>query len=297
MTQNSESTDVPNCDHNLTPEAPVEIGNTDRESTSTYAAKHWFATIPEIDSSKNSRDSSFFIKKFRNLKIDYIFQLEAGEQTGYRHYQAYLCLPKKQRCRWLERNICSRGRFRVCDNINRSKVYCSKADTRIEGPWQNVSVPRDNYALLEAELNHPLRPWQDDLKQYILGPVDPRKVRIYVDETGNQGKTWFVKHMAFYFPHLCTYITTTRNADILTAVGEDTQCVLIDIPRCVSSNDIFPANAIEQIKNGVITQGKLLKELQFILIPACHVVVFTNTDPDRSKLSADRWDVVYLRSV
>lgn len=282
----------------MTPEAPVEVGNTNKGSTSTYAAKHWFCTIPQLDkNSSDSRDSSFFIRKFRKYDIKYIFQLEIGDDTGYRHFQCYLLLPRKQRNNWLERHICKLGRYRVCDNIDRSKSYCCKEETRAEGPWMNISPPRDTYALLETELNKELRPWQQELKEYLLGPVDQRKVRVYVDEVGDTGKTWFVKHMAFYFPHLVTYVTTTKNADILTAIDEDTRSVLIDIPRCVSSNDIFPANAIEQLKNGMVTQAKLQKKLISTLIPAIHVVIFTNTDPDRSKLSADRWDVHYLRNL
>lgn len=282
----------------LTPVTPVEVGNT---VTSTSACRHWFGTIPVVvtkkDGSTDSRDSTFFRKKFRKLKIDYIFQKERGKEAGYFHYQTYLYLPRKQRLNWLKNNICEFSHWEDCKNINASKEYCCKDDTRVEGPWLSIPRPRDLYALLEKELNKPLRPWQQSLMDYLIGPVDPRKVRVYVDQNGNTGKTWFVKHMAFYYPHLCTYITTTRNADILTAVNEDTQCVLIDIPRCVSSNDIFPANAIEQLKNGMVTQGKLQKELQSTLIPAVHVVVFTNTYPDKTKLSGDRWEIIQLISV
>ena len=151
--------------------------------------------------------------------------------------------------------------------------------------------PRDIQALLRKQLDHPLKQWQQQLHDELLqSEPDGRRVIVYVDEVGNTGKTWFVKHLTWKYPDegIC-YITTTRSADILTAITEDTRIVLIDIPRCVSNNDVFPANAIEQILNGMITQGKLLKVMTSLLIPPVHVVVFTNHYPDMAKLSSDRW--------
>ena len=103
--------------------------------------------------------------------------------------------------------------------------------------------------------------------------------------------------MVWKYPDMgIVYCTTTRSADILTAINSDTRIVLIDIPRCVSNNDIFPANAIEQIKNGMISQGKLLKKMEFVMIPPVHVVVFTNHYPNLSLLSSDRWDITNIRA-
>lgn len=49
---------------------------------------------------------------------------------------------------------------------------------------------------------------------------------------------------------------------------------------------------IEQIKNGIYFSGKYESQMKYDKPP--HVVVFSNTMPDQSKLSADRWNIVFL---
>lgn len=267
-------------------------------------AKHWIGTVPMEVGTECSNGSvvpdflTTFRQKITALGVKYIFQHERGV-NGYEHLQIYLELPRKQRLSWLKNKVHPTAHWEVCLDIEESKAYCCKPDTRVAGPWSNVPIPRDIAALLAAELDHPLREWQQKLHDELLaGPADSRIVTVYVDEVGNTGKSWFVKHMVWKYPDLgIVYCTTTRSADILTAINADTRIVLIDIPRCVSNNDIFPANAIEQIKNGMISQGKLQKEMQFVLIPSVHVVVFTNHYPDLSKLSGDRWQIRPLLSL
>ena len=43
------------------------------------------------------------------------------------------------------------------------------------------------------------------------------------------------------------------------------------------------------VKNGILYNTKYVSEMRVCDIP--HVIVFSNGEPDRSKLSADRWDV------
>lgn len=283
----------------LTPEAP-RPGNT--YSGRGAAAKHWICTIKYEGDSNDSTVLDFsakqLIDKLTHIRAKYVFQLEEGE-SGYVHWQLYVCLPAKQRLSYLRSRINSTGHYECVKHVDQAKLYCSKAETRLYGPFMNISLPRDIESELRRELDLPLRPWQEQLKELLLNTEpDSRKVLVYVDEDGNTGKSWFVKHMAWKYPESgLVYITTTRSADILTAINQETRIVLIDIPRCVSNNDIFPANAIEQIKNGMITQGKLQKTMQFVLIPSVHIVVFTNHHPDRSKLSADRWQIINLRNM
>ena len=279
------------CD--LAPVAPVapRAGNT--RSARGAAAVHWFTTVKYEEDRIGSNGSRFF-DKLTKLGVKYIGQRERGEETGYDHLQVYLRLPKKQRLQWLKRHVHPTARFEVCHDFRNVAKYCCKEETRIAGPWMTIPLPRDIPAELRAELDKPLREWQHQLSEELLDPTThPRRVIVYVDPVGNTGKSWFVKH--FKWKHhndrnvVC--ISTTRSADILTAIAEDTDIVFIDIPRCVSNNDAFPANAIEQIKNGMISQGKLQKEMQFVMTTGIKVVVFTNNDPDRNRLSSDRWDV------
>ena len=88
------------------------------------------------------------------------------------------------------------------------------------------------------------------------------------------------------------YVSTCKSSDIVTVIKEYHRLIIIDIPR--SAGDFCPFGAVEQIKNGLVTNGKLLKEAQVINFAPPHVWVFSNSLPDKSKLSGDRWDIVHL---
>jgi hypothetical protein len=66
--------------------------------------------------------------------------------------------------------------------------------------------------------------------------------------------------------------------------------VIIDLPRSSRGNKVY--EAIESLKDGIITSQKYRGKT--IVFNSPHVVVFSNREPDRKKLSADRWDIRYI---
>jgi hypothetical protein len=54
--------------------------------------------------------------------------------------------------------------------------------------------------------------------------------------------------------------------------------------------DYIDYGAIEQIKNGLVTQGTRL------VFNCPHVIVFSNSEPDRETMSADRWNIVRINA-
>ena len=86
-------------------------------------------------------------------------------------------------------------------------------------------------------------------------------------------------------------ITSSKSADILTAINENDEMIIFDWPRCSNISNYCPFNALEQIKNGIITDAKLKKKARQIIMNSPHVIIFSNELPNITKLSNDRWEI------
>lgn len=64
--------------------------------------------------------------------------------------------------------------------------------------------------------------------------------------------------------------------------------VIFDMARC-NNPDYWPWNFIENLKNGWFTSTKYAGEVKQFKIPK--IVVFTNEEPARGKLSPDRYQI------
>jgi len=64
-----------------------------------------------------------------------IWQHECGEE-GTEHIQAYVCFKNKKRVAWLRENCYHVGHWEPRNGTHeQAKAYCSKEDTRLDGPW------------------------------------------------------------------------------------------------------------------------------------------------------------------
>ena len=132
----------------------------------------------------------------------------------------------------------------------------------------------------------------DDLDQ-----TNDRQVLVWVDEKGNQGKSWICKHMvsrklAYYCP---PYLKTIEGmikwlADLVKQDREDgrppKKYVIIDIPRTWKwTKELYVA--IEAIKDGLLADPRYGSTLEDI--SGSKVLVLTNTKPKVDTLSEDRW--------
>lgn len=228
-----------------------------------------------------------------------VFQLETCPDTKRLHVQIYVELRVKERLTYLQ--AWSNSLQYLCHwekrkgSAKEAISYCSKRETRLENTtplFYKCQPPRDIDALLQLRYHHPLRDWQQSLYEIVLSKeVDDRVIHVIIDSVGGNGKSWFAGHMLWRHTTAVKVFTNARSADIVTAIDEDTQIVIIDLPRSTTLHELFPAVAIEQIKNGIITQGKLLKHAKTTLFIPPHVVVFTNHRPDTASLSSDRWQL------
>lgn len=135
-----------------------------------------------------------------------------------------------------------------------------------------------------------LRKWQQELLEYVEQPADKRKVRWYVDEKGNSGKTW----MASYLRNMknAMVFSNAKTADIAYAYKSE-DIVIFDFSR--SQETIINYNVIEQLKNGYVFSPKYESCSKAFKVP--HVICFSNFVPNRSTLSADRWDIHVIKEM
>lgn len=164
-----------------------------------------------------------------------------------------------------------------------AELLKKQADEKEFEPYKGEDLPRE------------LIPWQENLRRYLLGPVNNREVIVSVDEAGGAGKTTFCKYMAFH--HHAGILSYGRANDLLynvTQMSRIPKIMLVDLTRAkpdeIGDNELWAA--IEQIKNGLVVCNKYKSVT--ITFPPPHVVVFCNFKPNPSVLSSDRWNVTSM---
>lgn len=130
--------------------------------------------------------------------------------------------------------------------------------------------------------------WQLKVMDIVKEEPDERTIYWFWERNGNCGKT-----------HLCKYLAHTRNAlllgggkasDMFHAINkydDKRELILINIPR--DKLDYINYGAIEQIKDGAIFSGKY--DSCSLIFNCPHLFIFANEEPDRTRLSRDRWRV------
>lgn len=151
---------------------------------------------------------------------------------------------------------------------------------QLEALWTKIR-PKADMSSFEA------REWQQKIIDLCTGRPDSRKIHWYVDYDGGKGKSYLARYL------VCEkgafYTQGGKHADIVH--GYDQQRIII-FDLCRDVEGYVPYSVMETLKNGVMFSGKYNSAMQVFEIP--HVLVFSNFDPDTSKLSRDRWDITTL---
>lgn len=127
-----------------------------------------------------------------------------------------------------------------------------------------------------------LRDWQQRAIE-TLDEQGDRKVLWYVDKEGGQGKTFLAKWLMVN--RGAFYVQGGAHKDIAHAY-ELQEYVVFDFTR--DKEEICSYSMIESMKNGIIFSPKYNSGVK-LKDNGAKVIVFSNWDPDKSKLSADRW--------
>lgn len=260
-----------------------DVEDVDEGSKKVFKTRSWFFTLnnPEDD------DLAQLTQWFESFCEKYIFQLEVGDKCGTPHFQGVLYFKNAVSFNTMRQVHGRASWFRTISWV-RAVQYCSKSTTRVDGPWmKGVNVRRPVTVVTE------LRPWQAEEARRCALPPDDRAVRWLFDTEGGTGKTQFAKYMAV--SHKSVAVLSGRGADMLHILAKavatrEITVVIFMFTRAVEG--FVSYSTIEAIKDGIVCSGKYDSEL--ILMNSPHVLVLANFEPDRSRLSADRWDIVNL---
>jgi hypothetical protein len=132
-----------------------------------------------------------------------------------------------------------------------------------------------------------LRGWQSSLFDELSGEPDDRSIRFVVDEIGGKGKTFFQKYLLSTLTGV-QVMSTGKRDDLAYIVDETKSIFLFNVPR--GGMQYLSYILLEQLKDRMVFSPKYESRVK-ILLQKVHVVVFCNEDPDKTKLTKDRYKV------
>lgn len=142
---------------------------------------------------------------------------------------------------------------------------------------------RDNTPQPELA-SYPLNGWQSVLNEYLNQEPDDRKIWFMVDRNGGAGKTWFAKYYCRLHDN-AQVMEMGKKSDMAYALRTDIRVLFINCTR--SQSEFFNYSFLEAVKDGMVFSPKYESGMK--VLNKCHVVVLMNEDPDRTKLSSDRY--------
>ncbi len=141
---------------------------------------------------------------------------------------------------------------------------------------------------------YPFRPWQEFLHNKLQLEPDRRKIIFVVDEVGNSGKTWFAHFFSRQKGNVAQVLLPGRLIDMAYSLRAGLKYVFMDAPRS-KQGEYIAYDFLESLKNGYVFSSKY--ESRIKSYDPMHVVVNLNEMPDRSQLSADRYDILNIRQL
>ena len=146
----------------------------------------------------------------------------------------------------------------------------------------------DKRSFFDTYKKQKLYPWQYKVLKMLAEQGD-RRILWIVDEVGNSGKSFLSRYMrVMYNFSLLDGSLSVR--DLAHLVKGDEKGFCFDVNR--DSAERFNYSTLESIKNGFLCTGKYAGKL--VMFTPKPTVVFSNTFPNMTKLSADRWTVRQL---
>ncbi len=223
--------------------------------------------------------------------VKWACQPEIGK-SGNHHIQGVLCFKSAKKFSTMQR-ISGTIHWEIARNILACKNYCSKLDTSAGTCWTRGFGIRP--PVKDPLAGKTLHDWQQDIVDIVSGEVDDRKIYWYYSHEGAVGKSSLVKHLCLKSKETVLCGGTFKDAEYAIAEiigkGNVVKTVLFDIPRSREHNGMpmVSYSGMEEIKNGCFFSAKY--ESAMVLFDCPHIIVFSNLEPDRSKMSGDRWVV------
>lgn len=226
---------------------------------------------------------------FEKFQISYLFAKEVGE-SGTPHLQGYIECPTKIRpieklsldtkIHWEKRK----------GNRQQNIDYCSKDEG--EKYFSKNMKPQRKIKLID-----PTYEWELEILKSIDEEPDDRTIYWYWSDEGNVGKTSFCKYLAVKENAMISggKASDMKNnvVDWMEKFGSTPDLIVVNIPR--SKDESFVSyEGIESVKDMLFYSGKYHGGQ--VVGPCPHMFIFSNFEPDYSKLSSDRWNVTKIVS-
>lgn len=239
--------------------------------------------------------------EFKSRGAKYIIGKEVGE-GGTPHLQGYVRFKNQVKFSTV-RNMVNGGHFEMAKGSDDDNyTYCSKDNdfvTNMEPPRKKLTAD-DMIAEVKAKYTEvQWRDWQTDLLSIIESEkeeTDERSIHWVWETTGSVGKTYLCRYLA------CepdTIICSGKASDVfnqiltmIEKVGMKPALIVADIPRYAANYVSY--QALEKCKDACVFSGKY-EGGKCVWTPCPIVVCFSNSPPDRSQMSADRWNVYQIK--
>lgn len=138
-----------------------------------------------------------------------------------------------------------------------------------------------------------LRSWQQDLDDRLAREPDDRKIMFVVDPEGNKGKSWLTRYW-FSTRDDIQRLSIGKRDDLAYAIDVTKKVFVFDIPR--GSMELLQYNILEQLKDQLIFSPKYESSCK-IIGHKVHVIVFCNEEPDRTKMTLDRYKILRITTI
>ena len=238
--------------------------------------------------------TALYLKLKGGLSDKFIFQAEHTVHEGKDnpHYQGYFHCKEKRRAKEIAVKL--NDEFKGI-NIQASSTagkealqsYCMKQDTRVAGPWADKKIYMGSDLWPESKM--PI--WQQTMIAHLEEHPGDRQMFWIHDATGNNGKTKFIKYLAF--KRDAVPLGYGHSTDVLNLVSKfpGKRIYAFNLTRSKPANlsalDLY--SAMESIKDGLFINTKY--ETAVVMMDPPHVMVCSNELPKYNQISADRWTV------
>lgn len=248
---------------------------------------------------ENFIDYNDCIEYLHKIAKKFVFQLEIGKENNYKHWQGRLSLWKiKRKTELLKllKGLDKPNPFNyleptTTEEHKKEAFYCMKEDSKIEGPWSD----KDKAKYIPRQYrNIKLYEWQ----QQIVDSKDIHQDRIIdciVDEVGKMGKSTIASICDLYYGGIdlppindCEKIISSLCDKLIAKQETNPKILFFDMPRALNKDKLHQLfTAMEIIKKGKVWDMRnSYKEWWF---DSPRIWCFTNTQPDISYFSSDRW--------
>jgi len=153
-------------------------------------------------------------------------------------------------------------------------------------------------SLKERFASSVLKPWQQALMDVCEEPACPRKIHWLWENRGNVGKSWMATYLGAL--HGATILTAGKKVDLTYIYAQKPSGIVVfDLSRTNEATETERKHYLdgiyslaEDLKNGRLVSTKYESKTVFFEPP--HVIFMANFEPDYTKWSADRYNVVAL---